>query len=304
MVAALGLALAGCAVSGLGGPSFALAPGRLAFGCVEAVDPNAEPTFSIRVLRLAAHAAPQPVVRGDRLHAWPSWSADGKHLAFVIAGAEGSAIHLVDSDGRNARWLVAGDDPAWSPDGERLAFTQRSAPEDYGAIAVIPASGGTPAVITAPGARPTWSPDGRHLAFMTPVPGVLGRGARTAVRVEIADVSGARRHPLAVPGFEQQGTGDPRWSPDGTRILFDTAALDQGGILSARPDGSGIRQHSPNGTNAVWSPDGRWIAFLVRSPIEGQPPEIRVVKVSGGRAETLLRGGRPCGDFAYLAWGS
>jgi len=55
----------------------------------------------------------------------PSWSADGKHLAFL---GEGSILCTVDADGSNLRVLLrvaCSDSPAaWSPDGGAIAVSE------------------------------------------------------------------------------------------------------------------------------------------------------------------------------------
>ncbi len=54
----------------------------------------------------------------------PSWSADGKHLAFL---GEGNILCTVDADGSNRRVLVrlacSGGPAAWSPDGGAIAVS-------------------------------------------------------------------------------------------------------------------------------------------------------------------------------------
>ena len=61
----------------------------------------------------------------------PSWSPDGRRIAFA-RGRPGGApyrtldtrIRIVRADGTGLRTLVRGHDPAWSPNGRRLAFVR------------------------------------------------------------------------------------------------------------------------------------------------------------------------------------
>ena len=56
----------------------------------------------------------------------PTWSPDGKRIAFVAGEAEKRDIWVMDADGGNHMQLTAGptDDtsPSWSPDGKSIVF--------------------------------------------------------------------------------------------------------------------------------------------------------------------------------------
>jgi Tol biopolymer transport system component len=68
----------------------------------------------------------------------PSWSRDGKHIAFNSAGGHSPNLYVVDPDGRHLRLLLRGntiashigwvDAPAWSPDGKQIAFATQTNP--------------------------------------------------------------------------------------------------------------------------------------------------------------------------------
>ncbi len=57
----------------------------------------------------------------------PTWSPDGRQIAFSSATNEGSSIFITDADGENIRQLTAGPGediyPSWSADGSHIAFT-------------------------------------------------------------------------------------------------------------------------------------------------------------------------------------
>ena len=60
----------------------------------------------------------------------PSWSPDGKLIAFTSSGldirVESRQIYVMDNDGGNQRDLTnnarSDENPSWSPDGKRIAF--------------------------------------------------------------------------------------------------------------------------------------------------------------------------------------
>lgn len=101
---------------------------------------------------------------------WPSWSPDGKRIAFTSTRAGNQEVFTVDADGKNLTRLTSdlGTDahPAWSPDGSRVAF----ATDRWGGleIATMKLDGSDVRRLTnSPGLDdyPAWSPDGGWLAF-------------------------------------------------------------------------------------------------------------------------------------------
>ena len=58
------------------------------------------------------------------------------------------------------------------------------------------------------------------------------------------------------------GDFGPKWSPDGTKLLFRRGRPDGRGIFRMNADGSGLTQLTDgSGSDPVWSPDGSKIAF-------------------------------------------
>ena len=125
---------------------------------------------------------------GDYDEALPAWSPDGKSLAFVSKHAADpdrsydSNLYLVKAAATpsepTALTTFEGDDndgrgsyPAWSPDGREIAYLQGGPVKliSYGvhALAVVPATGGKPRLLTAGLDRnvsnPKWSADGRTI---------------------------------------------------------------------------------------------------------------------------------------------
>ena len=87
----------------------------------------------------------------------PTWSPDGKRIAFVTTRAgegardENRQIWVMDADGGNQQKLTNKDfsewEPSWSPDGKRIAFTSSGHWNVAGGawqIWVMDADGGNP----------------------------------------------------------------------------------------------------------------------------------------------------------------
>ena len=95
------------------------------------------------------------------------------------------------------------------------------------------------------------------------------------------------QHQITNGGYDN---GWPNWSPDGTRLAFDSARIapEAGGdlkeIFTMAADGTDVRQVTHLGHYAgqpTWSPDGQWIAFTTDGPDYPATQGIYVVHPDG-----------------------
>ena len=190
----------------------------------------------------------------------PSWSPDGKRLAFwTFDENSNSTVRVVNVDGSGERIITApGVSPSWSPDGTKIVFTTGVGASNGGIFVVnLDGSGRTRLLSTEfadPGSGdwlgyPAWSPDGKTIAFMR-------TNYETAREMYVMNADGSSPHPLAYPGFRPDA--EPSWSPDGTMLAFGTLPT----IGTINVDGTGLQVFDrPFSFDPDWSPDGRSLVF-------------------------------------------
>lgn len=230
-------------------------------------------------------------------------------------------IWLMDADGgRQTRLVEAAANvdlqlPSWSPDGTQIAYARLAGPAkqperaDYD-IWVVDADGtDAHAVATGPSWQwlPRWSPDGVWIAYTDEAPGgpwissgpvgpAVGQGPQGPVFPE-ANAAGIPEAELwrvpAAGGTAEQITavgGDDRsgsWSPDGTRLVFDSTRDGNTELYAIDADGSNTVRltDEPGGDWAAsWAPDGSRIAFT--SDRTGNP-QVWVMSADGSAATQL-----------------
>ncbi len=191
----------------------------------------------------------------------PSWSPDGSKLAYSsdnelrVANADGTGSVVVANNVWDFNERIS-----WSPNGAQLAYSGEGVfnkPETIGAINIANVDGSgfsllpnSPSGLTAA----DWSPDGTKFVC-------AGRGP-----IFVMNLDGSGRQQLTTPpsgGDGQTADTAPRWSPDGTRILFERYSNNYNDVYLMNADGSGLtrllnifRTRTPE-----WSPDGSKLVF-------------------------------------------
>jgi TolB protein len=190
----------------------------------------------------------------------PSWSPDGKVLAFTSFREGGGAhVYTLDVATRKIRPLVTSGDfdtgASWSPDGSRLAFSGSA--NDNTDVFVARADGSSARRVTDSRGidiSASWSPDGKRIAF------VSERAGTPQVYTMNADGSGVRR--ITFQGNYNQ---EPAWSPKGDLIAF--SGRDEHRVFdlyTVTVDGGRVTRLTQNqGTNEkpAWAPNGRYLLF-------------------------------------------
>ncbi|MFN7861922.1 MAG: Tol-Pal system beta propeller repeat protein TolB, partial [Curvibacter sp.] len=114
-----------------------------------------------------ALTSPEPIIS-------PSWSSDGRQLAYVSFEARKPVVYVHDV-GSGKRRLVANfrgsnSAPAWAPDGRSLAVTLSRDGGSQLYLLDVTTPGAEPRRLTQSSSidtEPTFSPDGRHIYFVS-----------------------------------------------------------------------------------------------------------------------------------------
>jgi TolB protein len=253
----------------------------------------------------------------------PDWSPDGRRIVFSRGFSDGSpgALFSMNGRGEEMKRLTTGCaglcledfEPAYSPDGDQVAFSRVFWP-----IVADNASRIDLMLVGADGDgeqtlrefdlvdhhlephSPQWSPDGEYLALT--MLRLSGGSPPPSAIFTLALASGdlERITPYRL------NAGNPDWSPNGERIVFNSHFEGQAAanVFTVAPDGSSLGRLTSNPPgrsfwDPVWSPAGNRIAFVAES--QHEPPHIMTMRLGGGHRRDLTSGPR---SDDHPDWGS
>jgi Tol biopolymer transport system component len=248
----------------------------------------------------------------DRFVNWsPAWSPDGKSI--IYSSDRGGSTNLwridLDADGRAISQPIAITNspqvniaPAFSRDGSRLLFSSYTDEARLMRVALDPVTGrftSQPQRVVG-GSRAIYnadiSPDGSMLVTNT-----YGRQEDLFIGKIGGAAGGAITRQLTNDAFKDRL---PRWSPDGSRIVFFSDRKGNYDIWWIRPDGSGLQQVSASGAEGFleprWSSDGKKIVAYTTLAL--RPATFDVTGALPAKPQFLPELPKQTGTFYVNSW--
>jgi eukaryotic-like serine/threonine-protein kinase len=204
---------------------------------------------------------PLQLTTGPMTFSSPLPSKSGKQLFVVGALARGELVRYDVKLAAFAPFLsgISAEGVSFSKDGQSVAYV--SFPE--GTLWTSRVDGSQRVQLSYPplyAMQPRWSPDGKQIVFFNFAPGK---------KAKLYTVSSDGGEPREMMAEDPEAQLDPCWSPDGSRIVFGGASSDPNTtirILDVKTGQISILPGSKGYFSPRWSPDGRYLVALPRSP--------------------------------------
>ena len=269
----------------------------------EITDPKAVVSASAS----AAGQVPISELYYTRSVAGPSWSTDGRQIAFTtnltgrmnlwkVAASGGWPIQLSESDDRQLGAV-------WSPDGKWIVYEQDAGGGEIFDLYAVPSDGGDAVNLTSTPdvseTNPRWSPDGSTIA-------IASRGKTSSnYDIELLDWKSRQVRKLTNEQTKNREWGEVVWSPDGKTIYADrtNAGHTDSDVYRIDVSSGSLENLTPHRGEILFSvssvsPDGR--TLLVTSNENGGYENVALVDVATKKLTwvTNLKWEARAGDFS------
>ena len=211
----------------------------------------------------------------------PSWSPDGRKLAYVSFERKSAAIYIqtlaTGQRERVAEFRGINGAPAWSPDGTRLALTlsKDGSPDVYilnlasRALTKLSKS-------TAIDTEPAWSPDGNYIVFTS------DRGGKP--QLYIAPSSGGAEKRIT---FSGDYNARASFSPDGKSIamVHGNGGSYRIAVMDTASKAISVLTAGPSDESPTFAPNGSMILYASK---KGRTGFLSAVSIDGKMQQKLV----------------
>lgn len=300
LLAASALLFSGCGVHGLGAEQSPLVrfltpkSGRIAY---VGVDGN------VRVSDQAGSSRPLTNDGGSAKSAGanylsPTWSPDGKRLAFIRYERNGGSeaeLLVAARDGRGSARVLSSTELQplylyWAPNGRAIAVLSSVRSTGGLELGLVPTvgAGGYRRLDAGSPYYWVWASDGRSLVAHTrtePEPGGSPGGSRVSI-LAIGDSVSARRVDVAPGAFQA-----PDASPRGKLLLLATGPIGHALLVLADRSGRTRRELArlSGSVSFAFAPDGRRVAYIEATDSSASNGRLRVVDLGAPRRSFTAR---------------